>query len=87
MFHGFWQCLVTLVHLHEVQASFTKINLSKKKKKLFTKKSNGCKDFKSTAISENFMKMDVKVHDFYTPKIGATYRTVLEFNGLKYQWA
>ena len=54
---------------------------------MFTKKSNGCKDFKSTAISENFMKMDVKVHDFYTPKIGATYRAVLEFNGLKYQWA
>ena len=61
--------------------------IKKKKKKLFTKKSNGCKDFKSTAISKNFMKMDIKVHDFYIPKIEATYRTVLEFNGLKYQWA
>jgi len=30
------------------------------KKKMFTKKSNGRKDFKSTAIS-NFMQMDVKI--------------------------
>ena len=28
---------------------------------MFSKKSNGCKDFKSTAISENFMQMDVKI--------------------------
>ena len=28
---------------------------------MFTKISNGCKDFKSTAISENFMQMDVKI--------------------------
>ena len=27
------------------------------------------------------------MHDFYTPEIGATYRLILEFNGLKYQWA
>ena len=66
LFRGFWQCLVTLVHqadsthLHEVLASFTKINLSNQKK-MFTKKSNGRKDFKSTAISENFMQMDVKI--------------------------
>ena len=28
---------------------------------MFTKKSNGRKDSKSTAISENFMQMDVKI--------------------------
>ena len=28
---------------------------------MFTKISNGRKDFKSTAISENFMQMDVKI--------------------------
>ena len=32
-----------------------------KKKKMFTKISNGRKDFKSIAISENFMQMDVKI--------------------------
>ena len=38
-------------HLHEVLASFTKINLSKKKK--CWPKSNGRKDFESTVISEH----------------------------------
>ena len=35
--------------------------IKQKKKKMFTKNSNGCKDFKSTIISENFMQMDVKI--------------------------
>ena len=28
---------------------------------MFTKKSNGRKDFKSTVISKNFMQMDIKI--------------------------